>query len=227
MESSINSTNATNITKLFDESHYHDRLADVSLAATYLWFLILLISIPATILPPAIIIHIIRKSEELHTNYSLFLVNLLIGDILITINYCFGAIIIVLYLLNIRVYVSEVAYIIITIPRVAIQYSFVLLAIDRVVGVAFPYRYRNIMKTRVVYALIVSVWILAVALLFLGRIILGSPYLLWPFGNFSPPSGLLGVLFLYAFPQIVSAILIINTNVYLHHIIKKRIWKIT
>ena len=34
------------------------------------------------------------------------------------------------------------------------QYSFEYLAIDRVVGVAFPYRYRNIMKPRVVYALI-------------------------------------------------------------------------
>ena len=219
MESSINSTNVTNITELLDESYYHDMLADVSLVATYLWLLILLISIPATIIPPAVIIHIIRKTEELHTNYSLFLVNLLIGDILTTINYCFGAIIIVLYLLNIRVTISEIAYIIITIPRVAIQYSFVLLAIDRVVGVAFPYRYRNIMKPRVVYALIASVWILAVALLFLGRIILGSPNLFWPLGNFSPPSGLLGVFFFYVLPQVVSAILIIGTNVYLHRII--------
>ena len=42
----------------------------------------------------------------------------------------------------------------------------VLLAIDRVVGVAFPYRYRNIMKLRVAYALIASVWIIAAVLLF-------------------------------------------------------------
>ena len=90
MESSINSTNVTNMTELLEESYYDDVLADVSLVATYLWFLILLISIPATIIPPAVIIHIIRKTEELHTNYSLFLVNLLIGDILITISYCFG-----------------------------------------------------------------------------------------------------------------------------------------
>ena len=163
--------------ELLDESYYNDIYADVSLAATYLWFIILLISIPTTIIPPAVIIHIIRKTEELHINYSLFLVNLLIGDTLITINYCFGATIIVLYLLNIRVYISDIAYIIITIPRVAIQYSFVLLAIDRVVGVAFPYRYRNIMKPKVVYALITSVWIVAVALLFLVTIILGSPIL--------------------------------------------------
>ena len=39
--------------------------------------------------------------------------------------------------------VSDIAYVITSIPQVATQYSFVLLAIDRVVGVAFPYRYRN------------------------------------------------------------------------------------
>ena len=219
MESSINSTIDTNIIELLDESYYNDIYADVSLAATYLWFIILLISIPATIIPPAVIIHIIRKTEELHTNYSLFLVNLLIGDTLITINYCFGATIIVLYLLNIRVYISDIAYIIITIPRVAIQYSFVLLAIDRVVGVAFPYCYRNIMKPKVVYALITSVWIVAVALLFLVTIILGSPILVWQFGSFRPPSGLLGVFTLFVFPQVTSAILIVGTNAYLHRTI--------
>ena len=132
---------------------------------------ILLVTIPATIIPATIIIHI-RKTKELDTNYCLFLVNLLIGDILTTIRYCFGVVIIILYLFNIRVIISDIVYIIITIPWVAIQYSFV---IDRVVDVAFPYRYRNIMKPRVVYALIASVWILAAALLLLARIILGSP----------------------------------------------------
>ena len=63
----------------------------------------------------------------------------------------------VLYLLNIRVYISvDIAYISIIIPRVAIPtiflYSFSYIAIDHVVGVAFPYCYRNIMKPRVVYA---------------------------------------------------------------------------
>ena len=72
------------------------------------------------------------------------------------------------------------------------RYSFVLLAIDRVVGVAFPYRYRNIMKPRVVYALIASVWIIeAVLLLLFCRVIFGSQYLVWQYAEFIPPSGFL------------------------------------
>ena len=112
-----------------------------------------------------------------------------------------------------------VAYIVITTPWVAIQYSFVLLAIDHVVGVAFPYYYRNIMKPRVVYTLIASVWIIATALLLLSRIILGPPYLVWQYGVFIPPSGDLGVVILYVLPQVASAIMIIGTNVYLYRAI--------
>ena len=219
MESFINFSNDANITKLPDKSYYDELFADVSLVSTYLELVILLVTIPATIIPAAIIIHIIRKTEELHTNYSLFLVNLLVGDILTTIRYCFAIILIIVYLLNTRAYISDIFYIIITIPRIVVQYSFVLLAIDRVIGVAFPYRYRNIMKPTVVYALIASVWIIAAVLLLLIRIILGPPYLVWQLGQFLTPSDTFGVFFLYVLPQIISAIMIVGTNVYLHRII--------
>ena len=215
MESSINSSNDTNITELLDESYYNDISFDVPLVATYLKTLLLSVTIPAIIFPPVVIIHIIRKTKELHTKYCRFLVNLLISDILTSINYSFEIFIMILYLLNISIYVSDRVYVIITIPQVASQYCFILLAIDRVVGVAFPYRYRNIMKLRVVYALIASVWIIAAVLLFLVTF-LGSPYLVWPFGTFVPPGGVNGVFILYMFPQIVSAILIVGTNAYLY-----------
>ena len=137
MEPLFNFSNDNSITELLDES-YIDFFASIPLATTYLELVILLVTIPATI--TAVIIHIIRKTEELHTNYCLFLVNLLIGDLSIVIRYCFGIVIIIFYLLNIRVYISDIVYII---PRIVIQYSFVLLAIDRVVGVTFPYQYRS------------------------------------------------------------------------------------
>ena len=134
----------------------------------------------------------------------------------------------VLYLLDIRIHGSIIAYAIITIPLVVTRYSFALLAIDRVVGVTFPYRYRNIMKPRVVYALIASVWIIAAVLLFLS-ILLVSSYLVWSFGVFIPKSSHLILLTLQVLPQAVSAILIVGTNVYLYRSIiqsKKKLEKI-
>ena len=218
MESSINSSNDTRITELLDESYYSDIFPDIPLVATYMKILLLLVTIPAIIIPAIVIIHIIRKMKELHTKYCLFLINLFISDILSTIKYCFEIFIMILYLLNIRIYVSDVAFVITTIPQVATRYCFVLLAIDRVVGVAFPYRYRNIMKLRVVYALIASVWITAAVLLFFG-VLLGSAYLMWPFGIFIPQSGFPSALITYVLPQVVSATLIIGTNAYLYRTI--------
>ena len=107
----------------------------------------------------------------------------------------------ILYLLNIRIYVSDWAFFITSIPQVAgYTIYLILLAIDCVVGVAFPYRYRNIMKPREIYALIASVWIIAAALLLLTRIF-RPPYLVWPFGIFIPPSSVVGGSVLYTLPQ--------------------------
>ena len=133
MESSINASNDTNITELLDNF-----FSDIPLFATYLKILLLLVTIPAIITPAAVIIHIIRKTEELHTKYCLFLVNLLIGNILNIIRYCFEIFIMVLYLLNIRIYINVIAYIIIIIPRLVSLYSFALLAIDRFCGCDLP-----------------------------------------------------------------------------------------
>ena len=213
MESSINTSTDTNIIELLD-----DLYSDVPLVATYLKILLLLVAIPAIITPASVIIHIIRKTKELHTKYCLFLVNLLISDILTTVRYCFEIFIMVLYLLNIRIHISVIAYVIITIARVVTRYSFVLLAIDRVVGVAFPYRYRNIMKPRVVYVLIASVWIIAAMILFVSALLVPVD-MMWPFGDFVPKSGHYSILFLYLFPLAVSAILIFGTNLYLYRTI--------
>ena len=71
------------------------------------------------------------------------------------------------------------AFVITTIPQVTTRYCFALLAIDHVVGVAFPYRYKNVIKLRVVYALIASVWIITAVLSFFARF-LDPPYLVWP-----------------------------------------------
>ena len=102
-----------------------------------------------------------------------------------------------------------------SIPQVVTRYSFVLLAIDRVVGVAFPYHYRKRMKLKVVYSLIASVWITAgVILLLLDT--LGSPYLMWPFGICVLLSGNPLIFVLYVMPLVVSAIMIVGTNVYLY-----------
>ena len=68
--------------------------------------------------------------------------------------------------LLLRIHINNMAFVITTIPQVTTRYCFALLAIDHVVGVAFPYRYKNVIKLRVVYALIASVRIITAVLSF-------------------------------------------------------------
>jgi len=57
-------------------------------------------------------------------------------------------------------------FITLSIPRVATRYAFVLLAIDRVIGVGLPYHHKKIMTNRVVKIPITFSWFLAAVMLF-------------------------------------------------------------
>jgi len=46
-------------------------------------------------------------------------------------------------------------------------FGFLLLAIDCAIGVAFPYRYRKIMTTRVACNLIAVAWLMAAIMMFI------------------------------------------------------------
>ena len=85
------------ITELLDDSFYNDIYSSIPFVATYLKILLLLVTIPAIIIPAVVIIHIIGKTKELHTKYCLFVVNLFITDILISIQYCSEIFIMTLY----------------------------------------------------------------------------------------------------------------------------------
>ena len=75
----------------------------------------------------------------------------------------------VLYLFGVTVNHSDILYVIMIIPRVNLRFAFLLLAIDRVIGVSLPYRHRKIMTNRVVYTLITVAWLVAAATTFIVR----------------------------------------------------------
>ena len=54
-------SNDTNITELLDESYYNDIFSDILLVATYLKIFLLLVTIPTTVIPAVVVIHIIKS----------------------------------------------------------------------------------------------------------------------------------------------------------------------
>ena len=207
MESFFNYTNTST-----NELYY-----DVPLLATILKIVMLLMMIPTIISPALLVIHVIWKNEQLHTKYYYFVVNLLAGDVALTGRYGLEFISMMLYLFGLPSEYGDTTYIIISIPRFAFRYSFVLLAIDRVICIVSPYRHHNIMTTKVVYLLISTVWLVACVVAFVVK--LTSTF------TFDPPFGKyvisnnfrLFVLCAVLLPNHLSVITTIFINAYLYY----------
>ena len=123
-----------------------DIFSNVPLSATYMRILPLIVVIPA--IPASLIIHVIWKNESLHTKYYFFVVNLLINDVASTPWNLYKLFLMILYI-PVWYDLSEIFYVVMAIPRINLRFSFLLLAVSHVIGVAFPYRHRKIMTTRV------------------------------------------------------------------------------
>ena len=210
----------TNSTAIFQSLNgsVEDAVFDIPLFATYLKMLILLVVMPTIIIPALLLIHVIWKNEQLHTKYYLFVANLLITDIATTMRLPFEMFTMVFYLFDVDVNKNyhNVFYTILTIPRVAALYAFILLAIDRVIGVGFPYHHRNIMTTKVANTLIGVMWLGAASISLLIKATTSLVFV-EPFGFYLvSPNPVTGVI--VAFPMLGSVALTVATNVYLYYI---------
>ena len=127
MESHINITNQS-FNGTTDDIYF-----DVPLFAIHLNIFLLLVAMPAIIIPAVLVIRIILQTKELHTIYYLFVIDLLFTDILNTLKMGFEVVLMCLYLfgINADTTLSFIMYSILSIPRAAARLSFINLAIDR------------------------------------------------------------------------------------------------
>ena len=200
----------------------NDTSFDIPLFATYLNIILLLLAIPAVIVPAVLVIRIILQTEELHTIYYLFVINLLATDILNTLRMVFQIILMILYLfgINVDTIVSLIIYAILCTPRTAVRFTFITLAIDRVVAVAFPYRHRSIMTYKRAYIMIILTWIIS-SIVALVVFLTSSLAFVGPFGAYILVEKSIVLEILFALLLILPVILIICINVYLYVQINK------
>ena len=211
MESYINITNQS-FNGTTDDIYF-----DVPLFATYLNIFLLLVAMPAIIIPAVLIIRIILQTEELHTIYYLFVIDLLFTDILNAVKMGFEMVLVYLYLfgINVDTTLSFIMYSILSIPRAAARLSFINLAIDRFIAIAFPYRHKSIMTYKRAYIMLLSKWIISIIMSVVAYstssfVFVGS------FGIYTPTEKSIGRVILFVLIVIVTVILIICVNAYLY-----------
>ncbi|XP_065908967.1 melanocortin receptor 4-like [Dysidea avara] len=191
-----------------------DIFSEVPLFATYLK--LLLVAVLTIVIPASLIIHVIWKNRALHKKYYFFVVNLMVADTLSTPRYLYEMLTMMLYLLGITIEHSEILIFIMAIPRINLRFAFLLLAIDRVIGVGFPYHYRKIMTHRVVCVLICASWCIAAIVSFITWST-STLQLVQPFGSYVPPPSPIASIVI-GFSLFSSIILIVATNAYLYYV---------
>ena len=215
MESYFNVTNCGTS----DDIYY-----DIPLFATYFSIMILLVAIPAIIIPAVLVIRIILQTEKLHTIYYLFVINLLATDILNTLRMGLEITLMCLYLFCINVdttvSLNFIIYTILSIPRIAARFSFITLAIDRVVAIAFPYRHKSIMTYKRAYIMMMLTWTIS-SIVNLVTYSASSFAFIGSFGIFIPLDKPIVRALFFVILLGLSFILIICVNVYLYVQINK------
>jgi len=212
MESFVNISDGNQSSSQFS----NDTLPDVSLFATYLKIILLLMVIPAVIISAGLVIHVIRKVDELHTRHCFFIINLLVCDILTNIRYIFEICVMILYLLDVKVDISIIFYVIISVPQLAISYLFILLAFDRIIAVSSSYCYKSIITIKVAYVLVIFTWLVAGGVSFsipaIEKLLFVQPLGIYIAENDNPFLTIIAL-----FPQGVSILIIIVAGVYLYY----------
>ena len=213
-----------NTSKHSSNGTINDVNLDVPLFATYLNMFILLGAMPAIIIPAVLVICIILITEKLHTVYYLFVINLLATDIFNTLKMGFEFILTCLYLsgINADSTVTFVIYAILTIPRIAARFSFIILAIDRVVAIALPYRHKSIMTYRRAYVMLMFTWIIPTVMT-LAVYLSSSLTFVGPFGAYTPTGNdnPIAIPLLFLFVLALSIVIIVCINIYLYSQITK------
>ena len=183
--------------------------------------LLVLVVAVLVITPSVIVVHIIKKTEALHTNYYFLVANLLVTDIIfLAYKLITDYLIIIVYLLNLNTAaVGEVLFWL-TVPLSMTLFAltnllFITLATERVVVIGFPYRHRSIMTKNVVRSMVVATWVVS-AVLTTVTIALVPHHFLWPFGAITTTAHSKRIA-IHGPIRVIAAAFIIATNAFLYY----------
>ena len=157
---------------------------EVPVIATYLSMVIILMATIIVIAPTIMIINVIWQTRELHNKYFFFVANLL-GTIAIGVIFrsVLQYLVMILYLLKLNShYVGVIVkWVYLTLSLLFYLVDILLpisLAAERMIVIAFPYRHRSIMTTKMVAGILAAVWGLSAILTITSTIVVPVD-LLW------------------------------------------------
>ena len=111
------------------------------------------------------IIVTIKTTRSLQKVHNIYVAHLMATDaISALINLLLTGTMIISYFSGMGDFIGCNVFRFLLFPTIVINFTFLMISVDKVIGVTFPLRYREIMKPRVVFGIIATKWVLAIVL---------------------------------------------------------------
>ena len=148
------------------DSVVEQAVSEVPEYVSYAMLFIVSMSIPVAIIPALSAIAIIIKNKKLQTNNNIFLINLLLTDVGITVILCCtNGLLTTLYLLGVDMSVDctliSISFMILLIAN---KLMFIPMCVDQFIHIAFPFSYKRIVTTKAIKATIITLWMAAIVI---------------------------------------------------------------
>ena len=129
---------------------------------SYLSLLFKLVATTVNLLLASWVVYTIKATRSLHKSHNIYLANLLVsGVIFIGIGSLVTCTMMISYQLGVESPVSCFPLKTRVLPFLVYNLSFVLIAGDKVIAIAFPFKHKRIMTSRVVAAVVGGVWLIS------------------------------------------------------------------
>ena len=170
-----------------------------------------------TVLMAGWVIITIKITRRLHNIHNIFVAHLMVTDGICALTpLLLSGTMIVGYSIGVEDFIDCGVFRFLLFPTMGVHSSLLIISIDKVIAITFPLRYREIMKPRVVFGTITTIWVLAVVI-FIRNLFNSNGFTkVAQFGIcISKDRSLVYNLMLSIVPIFLACLLIVILNIYL------------
>jgi len=159
----------------------------------------------------------ITTTRKIRKSPNIFVANLMVADIMLAVlTTPQSCIMIIGYLTGLGDFIACNVLTFLLFPIVESTFMCLMISVDKVIAIAFPYKHRQIMTPRAVKCIIAATWLLSIALYFRRLFILDGHTKASQFGVCLPAqSTFIESLFTFIMPSVLASVLAVATDIYL------------
>ncbi|XP_065886708.1 rhodopsin, GQ-coupled-like [Dysidea avara] len=164
------------------------------------------------------VVFTIKTTRKLHKPHNIFVANLMITDIISAVlTTVLTSIMMVGYVTGVGDFINCRVFVFLLFPIFVIDCTYLMISVNQVIAIAFPYKHKKIMKPRTIFGSIPAAWLLSILLS--SRAYFSAGYIkMAQYGTcISEGSTFIFTLLGYVLPVFTVSLIVIILNIYLSY----------